>query len=68
MINAMIGFVTPSGDVDVVWQRDGEPVTVIGATVFPVGSHLSARWEHPRGITLSRDDAARIGLSVYSDQ
>lgn len=43
-------------------DANGEIVTSIDADVCPVGSKLSARQEHPDGITLSRSDAAKLGV------
>lgn len=43
-------------------DANGELITRIDADVHPVGSNLSAREEHPDGITLSRSDAAKLGV------
>jgi hypothetical protein len=61
---AIFGRINDAGNVAVFHAESGEPVTQLDAAVYPVGSNLSARYEHPRGIVLSRSDAARIGVEV----
>jgi len=43
-------------------DANGSIVTSIDADVTPIDSDLSAREEHPDGITLSRPDAAKLGV------
>ncbi|MBQ0718918.1 MAG: hypothetical protein KBT88_11150 [Gammaproteobacteria bacterium] len=43
-------------------DANGSVVTSIDADVCPIDSQLSARTEHPDGITLSRSDAAKLGV------
>lgn len=43
-------------------DENGSIVTSIDADVFPVDSNLIARNEHPDGITLTRSDAANLGV------
>lgn len=43
-------------------DANGSIVTCIDADVRPVDSTISAREEHPDGITLTRSDAAKIGV------
>ena len=31
---------------------------------YPVGSELSARYEHPEGITLRPHDAEKLGIEI----
>lgn len=50
--------------VAVLHIEDGEAATRLDASVYPVGSDLSARYEHPDGITLSIHDATAIGLDI----
>lgn len=50
------------GNAVIMWAEDGSAVTRIDADVYPVGSELSARYEHPEGIVLSINDAERIGI------
>ena len=45
-----------------IFYDDGRRVTRIDANVYPVGSSLSARYEHPEGITLSIADARKLGI------
>ena len=49
-----------------VLDSDGVAVTQLetDATVYPVGSSLSARYEHAAGIVLTARDARRIGLRI----
>lgn len=46
--------------------EDGEPVTRLSGhhTVYPVGSSLSADWEHPEGVILHPEDAQRLGIEI----
>ena len=60
----MLGRINNVGNVDVLYVESGEVVTRIDANVYPVGSELSARYEHAEGIVLSRDDAEKIGLEI----
>lgn len=57
----IFGRPTDEGHVR-LFHSDGEVVTQLNATVWPVGSDLSARYEHPEGIVLTRDDARKIGV------
>ena len=43
-------------------DANGDMVTSIDADIHPVGSSQPAREEHPDGITLTRPDAARLGV------
>lgn len=43
-------------------DANGSMVTSIDADVQPVDSNHSARQEHPDGITLTRSDAAKLGV------
>ena len=48
-----------------ILHEDGEPVTRIpGAAVYPVGSFLSADWEHPEGIVLTHEDCLILGIEI----
>jgi len=60
----MFGRINAAGNVDVLMIADGEAVTRIDANVYPVGSQLSARYEHPDGIVLTAADAKSIGLTI----
>lgn len=46
----------------IILHESGEMVTRIDANVYPVGSDLSARYEHPEGIVLTVEDAERLGI------
>jgi hypothetical protein len=54
--------VTENGDAAILWAESGEPVTKVDASVYPVGSSLSARYEHADGIVLTVADAESIGI------
>lgn len=67
MINSIFGRVNSSGNVDVLYADDGYAVTRFDntiATVYPVDSDFSAAYEHPEGITLTQEDAEKIGLNI----
>jgi len=59
----IFGRINDAGNV-AVFHDSGEAVTRIDANVYPVESHLSARYEHPQGIVLSRADADRLGVEI----
>lgn len=48
----------------VVLNDDGTAVTRIDADVYPVGSNLSARYEHAEGVVLTVEDAEKIGIEA----
>ncbi len=52
------------GNVAVLHVEDGAAATRLDAAVYPIGSQLSARYEHPEGIVLSRADAKSLGLEI----
>lgn len=52
------------GGAVILYVTDGEPVTRIDADVYPVGSELSARYEHADGIVLTVADAESIGIEA----
>jgi len=53
-----------AGTVDVLDVETGEAITRLELDVYPVGSQLSARYDHPEGIALTVADAQRIGLEI----
>ena len=61
---SFFGRVTPQGNVAVLHVDDGSAATRLDASVYPVNSELSARYEHAAGITLTTADAAALGLEV----
>lgn len=61
--NEMFYRVNENGDA-VVFHDSGEVATKIDASVYPIGSDLSARYEHPSGIVLSVADAEKIGIKA----
>lgn len=62
--NEIFGRVNENGNVAILYAESGEAVTRLDASVYPVGSNLSARYEHPSGIILSREDANKLGLQI----
>ena len=61
--NKMFYRVEGNGNAE-IFHDSGERVTVIDANVYPVGSDISARYEHSDGIVLSVSDAQQIGISA----
>jgi hypothetical protein len=49
---------------DILYVDDGFPVTRLDANVYPVDSNLSARYEHPEGIVLSREDVFKLRIDI----
>lgn len=62
----IFGRMNNTGNVDVLTVKDGERVTRITdrRLIYPVGSNLSTRQEHPAGIVLTLKDAREIGLEI----
>ena len=60
----VFGRINPEGNVDVLDVETGEAVTRLDLAVYPVGSQLSARYDHAEGITLTLTDAEHIGLEI----
>ena len=58
------GRVNSDGDVDVLHVSDGYAARRLDASVYPVGSELSDRYEHADGITLSIADAKKLGIEI----
>lgn len=51
-------------NIQILHVLDGLAATRIDADVYPVGSNLSARYEHASGIVLTPEDAEKLGI-VY---
>ncbi len=64
MNNDIFGRITDSGDVALFHREDGADVTSLDENIYPVGSELSTRYEHPKGIILSADDAEKLGIEI----
>ena len=62
-INTLFGRINENGNVT-VFETDGSTATRVDANVYPVGSNLSARYEHAEGIELTVADAEKIGLMI----
>ena len=64
-IEGMFGREREDGNIDVLYIEDGVAVTQLDVDgVYPVGSELGSRYEHPAGIVITPEDARRIGLPV----
>ncbi len=61
--STMFGRINSDGSVD-IFDDNGLPATTIDANVYPVGSDVSTRYEHPEGIVLTREDAAGLGIDL----
>lgn len=48
----------------IIFEECGEVATKLDADVYPVGSNLSVRYEHPRGIILTLEDAQKINIDI----
>lgn len=65
MNSTIFGRINSDGNITVLNTDSGEPVTRIDSDLlYPVGSNVSSRYEHPAGIVLTRQDAERIGLEI----
>lgn len=62
-INEVFGRINNQGNVD-LFDMSGDAATRVDANIYPVGSSVSARYEHPEGITISKQDAERIGVQI----
>lgn len=63
----IFGRKNDNGNIDVLYAHDGERVTQFDEDlplVYPVGSDLSAFYEHANGVEISQEDAKKIGLDV----
>ena len=61
---SFFGRYDDDGNVIVLHIKDGTEATELDASVYPVGSELSARYEHPEGITLRPHDAEKLGIEI----
>jgi hypothetical protein len=61
--DSMFGRINEDGNVD-VFNADGSAATRLDSRVWPVGSDLSGAYEHPAGITITREDAEKIQLTL----
>ena len=61
-VENMFYRVNADGNAEILDFIDGSWITRIDASVYPIGSSLSARYEHPEGIVLTIADAELIGI------
>ena len=64
-INEVFGRINEEGSVDLFYMN-GERANRIDANVYPINSSVSARYEHPEGVTISKKDADRLGVQIYA--
>lgn len=62
----LFGRLRKDGNI-AVFHEDGYVATRLDANVYPVGSTLSARYDHPQGIVLTPFDAQRLGLEMEDE-
>ena len=60
----MFGRMTSQGTIAVFEDDGGRATRMEGWILYPVGSSLSAEYEHAEGIVLTVADAERIGLPI----
>jgi len=65
-MDEIFGRITDTGDVD-LFNPDGTSVTQLDAAVYPAGSDLSTRYEHPEGITITLDDCRRLSIVIEDE-
>lgn len=58
------GRLTDDESVAILHVEDGAAATRLDASVYPIGSALSARYEHAEGIVLRRADAENLGVEI----
>lgn len=63
-LNQVFGRVNGEGNVDILEIEEGHHVNKLNAHVFPVGSETGARYDHPEGITLTLEDAKKLGIEI----
>lgn len=65
-LDETFGRINDDGNVCVLDAESGEAVTRIedAAGLYPVGSDLGCKYEHPRGIVITQADAARFGIEI----
>ena len=61
-IDEMFYRINEDGNAVILYSADGSAVCRLDEDVYPIGSELSARYEHPEGIVLSVSDAKAIGI------
>jgi hypothetical protein len=66
--DSIYGQYDDDGNIVLLYESDGTPVTRLDANIYPVGSDLSTRYEHPEGIHITKEDAYKIGLEIKSSK
>ena len=64
MKEQIFGRFDEDGNVMLLHVEDGHAVTRLDADIYPVGSDLSTRWDHPEGIVITPEDAAELGVEI----
>jgi len=60
---SFFGRLNEDGNV-CVFHDNGERATRLDADVYPVGSEFSVKYEHSLGITITKQDADKIGIEI----
>lgn len=60
----IFGRTNDDGNVMLLYVDDGADVTQLDEGIYPVGSQLSARYDHPEGIVVTPQDAAKLGVVI----
>jgi len=63
----IFGRINEDGNVCMLYVENGDVVTTMDENVYPIDSDISARYEHPRGIVLTLDDAQSIGIEIENE-
>ncbi|WP_259469188.1 hypothetical protein [Salmonella enterica] len=63
-LNQVFGRINEEGNVDILEIEEGYHVNRLNANVFPVDSETGARYDHPEGITLTLEDAKKLGIEI----
>jgi hypothetical protein len=67
-VNNIFGRINDDGNVAILYADDGSAVTQLTdgehPLLWPVDSDVSAYYEHPNGIILTREDADKLGIEI----
>ncbi len=66
-IDEIFGRLNDDGNVMLLYVEDGSDVCQLDENVYPVGSDLSARYNHAEGIVLAPEDAEKLGIEIESE-
>ncbi|EIS4806070.1 hypothetical protein ACSD30_000745 [Escherichia coli] len=64
-ISEVFGRINNNGTVTVLYADSGIAVNRLDVDgLYPVGSELSTRYDHPEGIEITVEDAQRFGIEI----